>query len=461
MALAEMLKSDFAIVFFYKKAPESIVMELRAAAFEVVQLNEESQLLAILNGSQIVVLDHYNLGSEYQKSIKTKGCKLVCIDDLHDKIFFADLIINHAPGVKSQDYLAQVYTQYALGLNYVLLRSEFLKNAISTTRSDNIDTVFVCFGGADFKNITQVVVDILKSDKRFKRIFVVVGISYHAINFLEQSILSDNRFELHQNISASQMRDLMLSSHLAIIPSSGILQEAMSLKLRTISGMCTENQRIIFENYKNIKAFESAENFEPHNVKSAIDRCFAGEVPVNASELIDGKAGHRHLKCFQQLCMEDDVLLKNAVMQDVDLTYQWATDHSIRMFSFNRNPIKYDEHYIWFNKNVLSDECYYYIGFYNNTPIGSVRFDICGDGAAISYLVAPEVHGNSFGTILLKKSLLLFMENVEQNINFVFGEVKLENKASIRIFEKLGYTLNIDFDRKLITAKKVLRSNGC
>ena len=43
---------------------------------------------------KIVVLDGYHFDTNYQTKIKQKGCKLVCIDDLHDKHFVADIIIH-------------------------------------------------------------------------------------------------------------------------------------------------------------------------------------------------------------------------------------------------------------------------------------------------------------------------------------------------------------------------------
>ncbi len=58
----------------------------------------------------IVVLDGYHFGTNYQKQIKLKGAKLVCIDDMHDKEFVADLIINHIPRITPQDYNVQPFT---------------------------------------------------------------------------------------------------------------------------------------------------------------------------------------------------------------------------------------------------------------------------------------------------------------------------------------------------------------
>lgn len=300
LALAEMLKTYFAIIFVCKEIPVNSVDELKAFGFGFMPIKEENEFLDLLKGNEIIVLDNYDLDSAYQQAIKGKGCQLVCIDDLHDKTFFADLIINHAPDVQAQDYSAQEYTQFALGLNYVLLRPEFLNKVNAVHHRDKIEDVFVCFGGADARNITQTVVNILKDDKRFKKIIVVTGPSYQYQEALQQSVAHNPNVILHQAIDAAKMSRLMLDAQLAIVPASGVLQEVMSMKLKVISGLYVDNQQLIFENYKKLNAFESAGNFEPESILKAIEQSF-----LNAGKpqqtFIDGLSGKRLLKHFMAL----------------------------------------------------------------------------------------------------------------------------------------------------------------
>lgn len=299
MALAQMLQNNFSIKFVCKKIPSSIVEELNQIGFGLQRIEDESDFFNCLNGEEIVVVDHYGLGTQYQREIKAKGCKLVCVDDMHDKVFFADLIINHAPGVKFSDYEVQPYTRFALGLDYVLLRPIFLKKAASTLHKRSIKNAFICFGGSDPKNITQVVVDILKNDERFERIIVVTGAAYKNMDALELSVEQDKRFMIYHAISASEMCDLISQVELAIVPSSGILQEVISQNVKVISGMYVKNQKFIFENYRQIHAFESAEHFQPDKIRDAIDACFKNRTYNSDSHLIDGKSGDRLLEIFK------------------------------------------------------------------------------------------------------------------------------------------------------------------
>ena len=73
----------------------------------------------------MVVIDGYQFDTEYQQKVKKSGASLVCLDDLHNQHFVADIIINHAPGVDPGKYSAEPYTQYLLGPSYALLRPAF------------------------------------------------------------------------------------------------------------------------------------------------------------------------------------------------------------------------------------------------------------------------------------------------------------------------------------------------
>ncbi|WP_426668535.1 UDP-2,4-diacetamido-2,4,6-trideoxy-beta-L-altropyranose hydrolase [Mucilaginibacter sp. McL0603] len=300
IALAQMLKSDFDISFVCIEIPSSSQREIKGLEFNLIIINKEEEFLLFVNNEVIVVLDHYGADSNYQKNIKNKGCKLVCIDDLHDKVFFADLIINHAPNVVPSDYMAQVDTQFALGLDYVLLRPAFLKKAKETITYKSINTAFICFGGADVRNITQTTVDILKNDARFKKIIIVTGAVYNYLSQLEQSISNDKRFFSYNSIDSNTMTNLIEEAQLAIVPASGILQEVLAIGCKVVSGMYVENQKNIFENYRALEAFQSAENFSDTDLIRAIDASFKDKSTF-VNKFIDGRSGERLLRQFIEL----------------------------------------------------------------------------------------------------------------------------------------------------------------
>lgn len=441
MALACMLRKDFDLFFISKVIPEQINNEIINLGFKIKIIVEEIQFFEFLNSKDIIVLDHYGLDTAYQRTIKELGCKLVCIDDLHEQFFHADLIINHAPNVKASSYQTSTYTQFALGLDYVLLRPVFLQRALTKRTEPNLNIAFVCFGGSDNKNLTKLVVDILVPDERFEIINVVIGSAYQHADKLAESIQSDQRFKLYHGINEEEMADLISTSSIAIVPASGILQEVLALGCRAVSGIYVDNQRQIYENYKLMNAFEDAGTFIAEEIKTAIDKAFNNNINTGKPPLIDGKSGERLLNKFKQLINEDNLTLSVAIAEDVDLTYKWAKDKTIRKYSFATHEITFDEHAKWFLSKVNSEDNYYFIALLNGDNIGSIRFDLKEGGAIISYLLDPLYHQKGLGGILLKKGLEFLISMNNANVNFVKGYVMAENISSIKTFVALGYEM--------------------
>jgi UDP-2,4-diacetamido-2,4,6-trideoxy-beta-L-altropyranose hydrolase len=246
LALAEILNEHFHCIFATLSPTEYQTNEIEKICSERIYLPANEShfdiFLNLLKGNEIVVLDNYYFTTEYQKAIKDKGCILVCIDDLHNKKFYADLIINHAPGVKAEDYSAQHYTQFALGPEFTLIRQAFLKAVRNERRIVKIETLFICFGGSDPKNLIESTLDVLLEYFPAKRIIVVIGDRYGNKIQLANKTKSFPNVELYQNIDAERMAKLMSESDLAIIPASGTLLEAMKVGLPVITGYYVPNQ---------------------------------------------------------------------------------------------------------------------------------------------------------------------------------------------------------------------------
>ena len=87
LALADMLKDTFDCVFFTCH-PTSYQKQEMDKVCNFVELDESTHyevFLSYLHGDETVVLDNYFFTTDYQRQIKVKGCRLVCIDDMHDK----------------------------------------------------------------------------------------------------------------------------------------------------------------------------------------------------------------------------------------------------------------------------------------------------------------------------------------------------------------------------------------
>lgn len=248
LALADMLRDDFECVF-YTQDPSEYQRKECEKVCKLVELpageNRFQLFLDVLNAEDIVVLDNYFYTTEYQKAIKNKGCKLVCIDDMHDKHYVADVVINYGL-VDLHDFSTEEYTRVCLGRDYLLLRRAFLDGNNKTERKKQ---VLLCFGGADPLRITDKITGLLLSLKVDKRIVVILGKDV----FLSR----DNRLKVQvlSNVSAEMIASLMRESELGIFSASTISYEGRSQHLPMLIGYYVDNQKEYFEKSVKLQGF--------------------------------------------------------------------------------------------------------------------------------------------------------------------------------------------------------------
>ncbi|THD67724.1 GNAT family N-acetyltransferase [Robertkochia marina] len=131
-------------------------------------------------------------------------------------------------------------------------------------------------------------------------------------------------------------------------------------------------------------------------------------------------------------------VLRKANRGDWELTYKWAKDPNIRKYSFNQSQIDLENHLSWFYSKLSNENSKYYILCLGGSEVGSIRFDIIGNEAIVSYLIDTKYTRKRLGTdiILLGiKRLLLEVGSVDT----IVASVMPANVSSIRIFEKLGF----------------------
>lgn len=307
ISLAHMLKNDFLIRFFSLEIPKSFKNEIVQNGWNVTVIEEESDFLNELSGDEIVVLDGYQFDSEYQKKIKNKGSKLVCIDDFHNQYFYADLVINHAPGVTEDDYEGEPSTRYLLGPDYALLRPEFFESKSTDKKEYSKDkkNIFICFGGSDVKNLTVKILSWLPS--KGYSVTVVLGNAYNHQDELNNVIEERQDLEIvvKSSLSAKKMRNKLIQADLAIVPASGILFEVISIGLPVISGYYTDNQLAIYEGFLEKEAFVDAKSFSKKSFNEALSKVETLDLYTLVSKqnkLIDGHSPSRLNNNFLELC---------------------------------------------------------------------------------------------------------------------------------------------------------------
>lgn len=300
-ALATMIKNDFNIFFYCREIPDELKKNIEETGVDVIKKDSETAFFDLLEGVDIVVLDGYDFSRSYQEKIVQSGCRLVLIDDLKSKEFCANLVINTAPGVHQEEYRKSEHCTaepvFALGPDYALLRPAFLQTSVKRTSKKQEQTLLICFGGSDVKNLTKQALEVALDFKQFKKIIIITGSAYRHKKHLVWEFAEYNHIYFYHSVGDHKMAELFGEADVAIVPASGILYEALAMQTKTISGMYVDNQEYMYSGFKKLDAFIDAGTFTPEEIRNAIEH--SGQfVPET---IIDRKSPERVGKLFRKL----------------------------------------------------------------------------------------------------------------------------------------------------------------
>src|SRR5690606_29161433 len=104
--------------------------------------------------------------------------------------------------------------------------------------------------------------------------------------------------EHYHHITAGKMAELMSASSIKIVPSSGILYEALATGGIVVSGYYTDNQIPNYSAFLGMKSILGAEKFDDHPLRKAISQINDFNSVQN---IIDGKSPDRFKKAFLKL----------------------------------------------------------------------------------------------------------------------------------------------------------------
>ncbi len=447
LALAEMLNKHFHCIFATRQPTKYQIAEIEKICHDRIDLLEDDshfeQFLVHLKGDEIVVLDNYYFTTDYQKAIKAKGCKLVCIDDMHDKHYVADVVINHAP-LRRGLFSTAIYTRLLIGFDYALLRGKFLQNQPNRDMPLKMNSAFLCMGGADFNNLTSRILDDLIVINQIETVTIVVGNAYQSFESLKEKVRDYSkmkRIQLFKNLNDEELINQMSRSGFAIVPCSTILLETVSQELPILTGYYVDNQKEIAKHlkgkYKNILVLG---NLNETNVQYKHINYLKTNYKEPYIPIIDRKVKDRFISVFKSIASEFKIHCRKAEIIDIDTYFSWANNEAVRENAINPVKIEYDNHVKWFKSKINNEESFLYIFEKESSAIGQVRFDKSNSYYIIDYSVDEKYRGQGFGKVILKLGLEQLLKDCKDNkLCRVKALVKGNNKASSRVFEKFNF----------------------
>lgn len=305
LAVAEMLTDDFDCHFAIVNPDTEIEKIILKTCKQIIPLSNQNitNFTSILTGNEIVVMDGYRFTSADQQAVKTTGCKLVCIDDLHQQHFYADVVINHAITDKAKEYSAEPGTLILTGSAYIMLRKTFVEAAAINRIIDSFSRAFVCFGGADKEELCYKVCQLLPAS--VTQINVLLGAAYLGdLKKFETLAQSKNiSIQTHRNIEPEEVLALMMQSDFAMVAASGIAYECAAAGLPMITGFSMDHQKEFYTalcQQTNITGVQSWQACDADKLNTTLQTLIKNYQPA-AKSFVDGKQKERYLNLFSQL----------------------------------------------------------------------------------------------------------------------------------------------------------------
>jgi L-amino acid N-acyltransferase YncA len=167
---------------------------------------------------------------------------------------------------------------------------------------------------------------------------------------------------------------------------------------------------------------------------------FLGGSQINAGARFLGSSMAQHTGAQNQ---RDVVEIRLATSDDARDIWEWRNDDVTKKMSINTGAISWDVHIKWYEKTLLDDGRYIYIGCLGGDKIGVCIFNVNVDrnSAEVSINLNPKYRNRGLSHQLLAEAIKIFLH--EKNISLV-ATIKKINKSSERCFLRVGFV----FDRE-------------
>lgn len=242
----------------------------------------------------IAVLDNYYFSTQYLQEIKSRGCKLVCIDDMHGRHLPCDLLITPSP-LRREDFSLEPGAMFAGGIEWAFLREPFLRPQKIREHSP-IERVVIAMGGADPLHLTDKMAEMVRGLLPDATIAIIAG------ETVRLSDATGRDAEIFRNISAEKIADIFDEADLGIFPASTVCIEAISRGLPAAAGYFADNQAGLYEYGATHRYFIPLGNLiDPVADIAARLKRGIGKIPLYTPAVDFGEQKRKFIKLFEDL----------------------------------------------------------------------------------------------------------------------------------------------------------------
>ena len=272
----------------------------KAHNFENIELYPSLEQ-ASLPAGQRAFIDSYQAPLQFYERVALGYEKKLYLDDYFRLNYPEGAILNYIPALE----VPPIYRNRELlwGEKFHLLRAPFWEVPPKRV-AQRVEKVLITFGGDDIRNLTPKVLKLLLENFRNLKFSVVVGGGFKNVSLLEEiERANPQRVKLYRNLNASQMRELMLQSDLAVSAGGQTLFELARVGVPTVAFEVAKNQRNNLKGFSKLGFIDGfllwSESWQEQLLEK-IENLFPKErrekISQRGRSLIDGKGALRVAK---------------------------------------------------------------------------------------------------------------------------------------------------------------------
>lgn len=221
-----------------------------------VNWEEDAQQTINALGKDIIdwlVIDHYALNNQWEKTLRPYTKKIMVIDDLGDRKHECDLLLDQNLGSSEERYkkLIPQKCKRLFGPKFALLNPIYSSSrAKMKNRKGDIKRVLIYFGwGKETIKILENVINLF-SEPELKNIYIDIVVSSDHSDFvkIKKKIAGRNKLNIYSNLT--NLVDLMKSSDLSIGAGGSTTWERCCMGLPSIIVETALNQKLAAEAMK-------------------------------------------------------------------------------------------------------------------------------------------------------------------------------------------------------------------
>lgn len=280
-------------------------------ADQTTDVQETLEIIVSIGTPDWVIADHYGIDAVWHGLVRQRARRLLVIDDLADRDYECDLLVDVTLNRKKKEYQGRVpeETRLLLGPAYSLLRPQFIENRKlaleKRTQFQGVNRILVSMGGSDPLNATGFVLQALNRTRQGLKVDVVLG--KHAPHISEVKKLIQkrgNNVVVHHDVR--NMAELMLSADVAIGTPSTTALERCCLGLPSIVITTEVNQYDTAKSLHKSGAVKSVGRLDELAPETLVDSLFAlvtnkddwFAMSHQAASLCDGQGVSRTVKAM-------------------------------------------------------------------------------------------------------------------------------------------------------------------